>query len=57
MACLTVAVGDPSHGNQRVHAALRFSLVPLLGDNVSRFRVPFLGDGTGEGGDIWGFPK
>ncbi len=30
------------------------AIIALLGDNVSRFRVPFLGGGTGEGGGIWG---
>ena len=30
------------------------ALLALLGDNVNRLRVPFLGSGTGEGGGIWG---
>jgi uncharacterized membrane protein YdfJ with MMPL/SSD domain len=30
------------------------ALVAMLGDNVNRLRVPFLGTGTGEGGGIWG---
>ncbi len=30
------------------------ALVALLGDNINRLRVPFLGSGTGEGGGIWG---
>jgi uncharacterized membrane protein YdfJ with MMPL/SSD domain len=30
------------------------ALVALLGDNVNRFKVPFLGRGNGEGGGIWG---
>ena len=30
------------------------ALLGLLGDNVNRLRVPFLGTGTGEGGGIWG---
>lgn len=29
MASITVAVGDPSYGDQRVYTALRFSLVAL----------------------------
>jgi len=36
--CLTVAVGDPSYGKQRVHTALRFSLVaPHEGHRVNLF--------------------
>ncbi|MCH7488554.1 MAG: MMPL family transporter [Chloroflexi bacterium] len=30
------------------------ALLALLGDNVNRLRVPFIGGGTGEGGGIWG---
>jgi RND superfamily putative drug exporter len=30
------------------------ALLAMLGDNVDRFRVPFLGSG-GEGGGVWGF--
>jgi RND superfamily putative drug exporter len=31
------------------------ALLALLGDNVNRLRIPFLGLGTGEGGGVWGF--
>ncbi|MCH8161329.1 MAG: MMPL family transporter [Chloroflexi bacterium] len=30
------------------------ALLALLGDNVNRLRVPFIGGGTGEGGGVWG---
>ena len=30
------------------------ALITMLGDNVDRLRIPFLGRGTGEGGGIWG---
>ena len=30
------------------------ALLALLGDNVNRWRIPFIGGGTGEGGGIWG---
>jgi len=30
------------------------ALITLLGDNVDRLRIPFLGGGGGEGGGIWG---
>lgn len=30
------------------------ALLGLLGDSVNRFRVPFLGRGTGEHGGVWG---
>jgi RND superfamily putative drug exporter len=30
------------------------AIIALMGDNVNRFRVPFLGRGNGEGGGIWG---
>jgi RND superfamily putative drug exporter len=31
------------------------ALLAMLGDNVNRLRIPFLGLGTGEGGGVWGF--
>jgi uncharacterized membrane protein YdfJ with MMPL/SSD domain len=31
------------------------ALLAMLGDNVDRLRVPFLGRDTGEGGGIWGY--
>jgi RND superfamily putative drug exporter len=31
------------------------ALLAMLGDNVDRLRVPFLGLGTGEGAGLWGF--
>ena len=38
MATITVAVGDPSYGRQRVYTALRFSLVALhQGHQVNLF--------------------
>ena len=37
-----------------VSVTLLPALLALLGDNVNRLRVPFLGSGTGEGGGIWG---
>ncbi|MCH7768808.1 MAG: hypothetical protein IH828_07740 [Nitrospinae bacterium] len=30
------------------------ALLALLGDNVNRLRVPFIGGGSGDGGGIWG---
>ncbi len=30
------------------------AVIAMLGDNVNRLRVPFLGRGTGEGGGVWG---
>ena len=30
------------------------AIIALMGDNLNRFKVPFLGTGTGEGGGIWG---
>jgi uncharacterized membrane protein YdfJ with MMPL/SSD domain len=31
------------------------ALIAMLGDNIDRLSVPFLGRGTGEGGGVWGF--
>jgi RND superfamily putative drug exporter len=31
------------------------ALLAMLGDNVNRLRIPFLGLGTAEGGGVWGF--
>ena len=31
------------------------ALLAMLGDNVDRLRIPFLGLGTSEGGGVWGF--
>jgi uncharacterized membrane protein YdfJ with MMPL/SSD domain len=31
------------------------ALIAMLGDNIDRFKVPFLGGGRGEGGGVWGF--
>ncbi|GAF68731.1 unnamed protein product, partial [marine sediment metagenome] len=31
------------------------AIIAMLGDNIDRLRVPFLGGGTGEGGGVWGF--
>ena len=37
-----------------VSVTLLPALLSLLGDNVNRLRIPFLGGGTGEGGGVWG---
>jgi uncharacterized membrane protein YdfJ with MMPL/SSD domain len=31
------------------------ALIAMLGDNIDRLSIPFLGRGTGEGGGVWGF--
>ncbi|GAF85386.1 unnamed protein product, partial [marine sediment metagenome] len=31
------------------------ALIAMLGDNIDRLSLPFLGRGTGEGGGVWGF--
>ncbi len=31
------------------------AIITMMGDNIDRLGVPFLGRGTGEGGGVWGF--
>jgi len=31
------------------------AIIAMLGDNIDRLSLPFLGRGTGEGGGVWGF--